>query len=184
VIAANGKVDRWHGEDLYGLDHLVELAVRLKPDYPDVGIVICFWDFQPQNNEALDALLEKTASRGVEENILFNTTAGLFVPVLDVADLFVRPTNTDGDANSIREALYLGVPCVASNAVERPNGTILFSTRDIDDFETKVRTALASSGREHNEPKPLEMDQRRAKSYVALLKAFADGAPMVGVTEQ
>ncbi|MEK6630448.1 MAG: glycosyltransferase, partial [Acidobacteriota bacterium] len=33
--------------------------------------------------------------------------------VIRSADVFVRPTLADGDAISVREALVMGVPCVA-----------------------------------------------------------------------
>ena len=40
--------------------------------------------------------------------------------MLRLTDVLLKPTNTDGDAISVREALYLGVPVVASDVVERP----------------------------------------------------------------
>ncbi|MCB9849361.1 MAG: glycosyltransferase family 4 protein [Phycisphaerales bacterium] len=145
VIAANGKVNVHRGEDMYGLDHLVELASRLSDDYPNLGIVICFWDHLPKDEDALQALRNRAAELGVADRILFQTKPGRLMPVLAEADLFVRPTNTDGDANSIREALYLGVPTIASDVVERPDGTVLFPTRDLDAFESAVRKSLANT---------------------------------------
>lgn len=180
LIAANGKVNWCKGEDLYGLDHLVELAGRLKPDYPRIGIVICFWDHQSQDQSYLDRLRERAAQLGVTDNLLFNTQNGVFVPVLQEADVFVRPTNTDGDAVSVREALFIGIPTVASDAVARPDGTILFRTRDLDEFVAAVRSALASGG-EGGQPrrtKPNPEDQRRIEAYLDLLSASAEGGPL------
>src|SRR6185503_3437392 len=59
VIAANGKVYWYEGQDLYGLDHLVDLAARLKPDYPDIGIVVCFWEHAPADEPYLNKLRRK-----------------------------------------------------------------------------------------------------------------------------
>jgi glycosyltransferase involved in cell wall biosynthesis len=178
VIAANGKVHWYEGQDLYGLDHLVDLAARLKPDYPDIGVAVCFWEHAPADEPYLNELRRKAAAQGVEGNLLFNTRKGSFVPVLEAADLFVRPTNTDGDAVSIREALYLGVPAVASDAVERPDGSILFRTRDVDDFEAKVRAALKSApGRDERVRGGLTAeDGARIEAYLSLLAAAAGGA--------
>ena len=50
----------------------------------------------------------------------FHVKEGPFIPVLRLTDVLLKPTNTDGDAISVREALYLGVPVVASDVVERP----------------------------------------------------------------
>ena len=146
VIAANGKISRYDGEDLYGLDLLVELAARLKPDHPKVGIVVCFWDHGPDDEAGLDALLARARELGVADHVLFQTKPGLFVPVLAQANVFVRPTNTDGDANSVREAIYLGVPAIASDVVARPEGTVLFRSRDPDDLLAKVEHTLGVDG--------------------------------------
>jgi glycosyltransferase involved in cell wall biosynthesis len=147
LIAANGKISFYQGEDLYGLDLLIELAIQLKPDYPNLGIVFFFSDFSGNNQAYLDKLLAKAERSGVEKNLFFNIGGGPFLPVIKVADLFVRPTNTDGDANSIREALYLGVPVVASDAVERPEKVILFKSRNIDHFVRQTRLALAEKSK-------------------------------------
>jgi len=58
------------------------------------------------------------------------------------SEVFVRPTNLDGDAISIREALYFGVPSVASGVVARPRECILFKSRDIKDFTLKTKDVL------------------------------------------
>jgi len=179
VIAANGKVDSWEGEDLYGLDLLVDLAARLKPEYPDIGIIVCFWDHPPEDQPMLDKLNSMARAKGVDQNIFFNTKKGLFVPVIERADLFVRPTNTDGDANSIREALHFGVPVVASDVVERPEGTILFRTRDMDDFEAKTREALRTLTREPCGPSSEANNamRERIKAYVDFLWDLAGTKP-------
>jgi glycosyltransferase involved in cell wall biosynthesis len=57
--------------------------------------------------------------------------------------LFVRPTITDGDSVSVRECLHLGVPVVASDAVPRPGGCLLFGSRDQQAMEHLVMSVLA-----------------------------------------
>lgn len=174
IIAANGKVDWYRGEDLYGLDHLLELAARLKPDYPNIGVVVCMWNHLPGDDEYIQRLRSEAQRRGVSDAVLFNTRSGVFVPVLAEADVFIRPTNTDGDANSVREGLYLGVPTLASDAVERPAGTILFRTRDVNDMEAKVRTALERCGRVDRPSPQLPPDDRaRIDRYLDLLETLA-----------
>jgi glycosyltransferase involved in cell wall biosynthesis len=61
-----------------------------------------------------------------------------FYPILARSHLFLRPTNTDGDAISIRESLYYKIPVIASNVVDRPEGTILFKNRDIQELYKKT----------------------------------------------
>ena len=52
--------------------------------------------------------------------------------------VFVRPTYRDGDSISVREAMLLGVPVVASNVGTRPEGTILFEAGDVNGLVEKM----------------------------------------------
>lgn len=73
---------------------------------------------------------------------------GMFVdehapPVIARASVFIRPTRTDGDAVSVREALAFGVRVVASDAAPRPSGVRLHRTGDAESLIAAVRGALA-----------------------------------------
>lgn len=61
------------------------------------------------------------------------------------ASIFVRPTLTDGDSIAVREALALGKRVVASDAVARPSGCVIFRTRDVSDLREKLTQASAMS---------------------------------------
>ncbi len=61
------------------------------------------------------------------------------------ASVFVRPTLTDGDSVALREALALGKRVVASDAVPRPAGCLLFRSGDVD----ALRSALATAEQTH-----------------------------------
>ena len=158
------------GYDLYGLDMMVELAARLKPDYPELGIGICAWGHDPQNEAYLEKLQQRVNELGIQDNVFFNKEKGLFVPLLFKADVSLRPTYSDGDANSLREALYLGVPSVASDATERPPGCYLFKNRDLDDFEAKTREALEKGVREDQDQQQGTRNLTRGDLYLEFLK--------------
>jgi glycosyltransferase involved in cell wall biosynthesis len=64
--------------------------------------------------------------------------------VMRRANLFVRPTYFDGDASSVREALAMGVPVVASDTDHRPAGVLLFRRGDARDLADKIALALAN----------------------------------------
>ena len=57
--------------------------------------------------------------------------------------MFVRATLADGDSTSVREALSLGVPVVASDIGTRPAGAILFPPGDVEEMLSKVELAMA-----------------------------------------
>lgn len=141
VISANAfKISFYNNQDLYGIDMCVDLCANLKREYPKIGFVFCLPDIG--DYEYFNKIKQRIKESGIEENFFFQTKPCQFYPILMKSDVFVRPTNTDGDAVSLREALYFKIPSVASNAVPRPEGTILFKSRDIDDFILKVKDVL------------------------------------------
>ena len=66
--------------------------------------------------------------------------------IIREADLFVRTTLYDGDASSVREALALGVPVVASRTDFRPAGPTLFTPGDPDSLHAALVETLAVGG--------------------------------------
>jgi hypothetical protein len=175
LIAANGRV-AWHGtEDLYGLDLLVGLAERLAPDHPRLGIVVCFWDHAPEDQARVDALRARAEAAGVADRILLHTPRSLFLPLLAEARLFVRPTRTDGDANSVREAHYLGVPAIASDAAPRAAWVRTFRSGDLDDFERAVRAELAAPAPPRGTPRLAPEDEERVARYLGFVETLAAG---------
>lgn len=171
LVAANGKVDWYEGTDLYGLDHLIEMTGRLKTRYPDIGLTVSFWDHLPEDAPQLTSLLRRAKQLGVRDSVLMHTAPWPFVPVLAKADLFIRPTVTDGDANSVREALYLGVPTMASDVVTRPEGTIVFRTRDLEDLIAKADELLARPPA--RVPRPQAIDMGRVEWYLDTLERLS-----------
>jgi glycosyltransferase involved in cell wall biosynthesis len=138
VISANAyAIIKYRGQDLYGIDMCIDLCAALQKDYPRIGVVFCL----PRVGDvpAFNELKRRVSESGAGDNFLFHTRPGQFYPVLMKSAIFVRPTNTDGDAVSLREALYLKVPSVASDASPRPAGTVLFRSRDIQDFIARVK---------------------------------------------
>ena len=66
--------------------------------------------------------------------------------IIRESDVFVRTTLYDGDASSVREALALGVPVVASRTAFRPTGPILFPPGDPDGLHAALVETLAVGG--------------------------------------
>jgi glycosyltransferase involved in cell wall biosynthesis len=145
LLMANGTVVFYRGEDLYGLDLLVELIRALKPVYSKVGLVCPLRPFSGGAERAYWTNLQaQVESYGLTEDVCW-VTDGIPVvyPLMRQSDLFIRPTNTDGDAVSVREALYFRTPVVASDASPRPQGTVLFRNRDVGDLILQVKRILS-----------------------------------------
>lgn len=141
IVSANAcKIVFYHGCDLYGIDMCIDLCVNLKRDYPRMGFVFCLPHIG--EHEYFKKMEQRILRRGIDNNFFFNTKPSQLYPIIMKSDVFVRPSSTDGDAVSIREALYFKVPTVASDVVPRPAGTILFGNRDSDDFSSKAKNIL------------------------------------------
>ena len=64
--------------------------------------------------------------------------------ILGEADVFARTTLYDGDASSVREALALGVPVVASRTDFRPDGVVVFPPGDAEALRVALVETLAA----------------------------------------
>lgn len=136
IISANSSnMNFYKGQDLYGIDMCVELCSRLSENY-DVGFIYCIT--RVTDPEYLNKLKDKIKSLEIQDKFLFITEKIEFWPILSKSDIFVRPTNTDSYGVSIAEAIFMSVPSIASNVCRRPEGTIEFECRNIDDLYDKV----------------------------------------------
>ncbi len=141
VICANAfQIVFYNGEDLYGIDLSVQLCTELKKYFPKIGFVFSLPNIGEE--DYFREIKQKIADDNITENFLFITGSYEFYPILMKAQVFLRPTNTDGDATSLREALYFKVPSVASDVFPRPQGTVLFENRDISDLTIQVKHVL------------------------------------------
>jgi glycosyltransferase involved in cell wall biosynthesis len=123
----------------YGFDLLVDAMARLREHHPDVGCVVM--GTGEQSAEAARQVVEKD----LREHILLagDVDHDTCLALMSASDVFVRPTLEDGDSISVREALELKVPVVASQVGTRPPGAILFHPGDVEDLLSKLECALA-----------------------------------------
>lgn len=144
ILVANAyRLVFWHGNiDLYGVDMCIDLLHRLKEKYPHIGLVFALADDsgEPEYFERIKNCIQEY---NLNDNVFFMTGQRELWPLFRRADLMLRPTCTDGDALSIREALFFHTPTLASDIVERPEGTVVFKNRDGDDLYEKAYTMLS-----------------------------------------
>ena len=124
-----------NNQDLYGIDLLIEVAIRLKKDQLNYKIIFVIAS-TTKNKEMLRNYKEIIIKNKIESFIKLVVQPISFVKLIMNSDLVIRATNSDGDAISIREALYFQKPVIASNIVKRPEGVVVFKNRDVDDLFT------------------------------------------------
>ncbi len=144
VILANGAPIVYDdGRDLYGIDMTLDLVDELRQTWPNLGVVWYMLRFTGWSSAYEAQVRRAVRDRGLTDHWLFAEPSGEMYPVFNLVDLFVRPTCSDGDAVSIREALHFRVPTVASDAAPRPEGTLVFGSRDQQAYTNLVRQTLS-----------------------------------------
>ncbi len=177
LILANGApIVYQDGRDLYGIDMTIELADRLRERWPKIGVVWYVLKFPGWSPSYLERMSAEVGRRGLGAHWLFAEPTGEMYPVFRDSQVFVRPTCSDGDAVSIREALHFGVPTVASDAAPRPEGTIVFRSRDTGDFKTKVEGVLDRMGVERERRVGPSMSDAVADEIALLKRAISESA--------
>jgi glycosyltransferase involved in cell wall biosynthesis len=122
----------------YGFELLVNAVERLKQTYPTVG---CLVMGTGEDREQASALV---ANKGLSDAIALcgDLHHELCLVLMARSAAFVRPTFRDGDSISVREAVALGVPVVASNVGTRPDGVRLFEAGDVDGLVERLDGVL------------------------------------------
>jgi len=133
-----------NGQDLYGLD-ICCWAVKHLCD-KDKRYFLVFVIVKCDSPHILEAYRDCIHKHNLDDNILLLVQPCSFVRLISQSDIVLRASNTDGDSITVREALSLGVPVIASDCVERPEGTILFNNRDSEDL-AKIIEQTAKAGK-------------------------------------
>lgn len=161
LIVGNGGIgNQYEGVDLYGADLCVDLFIELAKDNKNYGFLYAITHIV--DPKYLETLKGKLAMHGLEKHFLFIEEKMPLYPLIHLASLFVRPTASDGDAISVREALYFGTPVVTSDVVHRPDGVQLFENRNLQAFKEACLIAL-------HETKDLMQFKKQQEQYVEQL---------------
>ncbi len=112
LISADHIMIRY-GKDIYGLDAAIERIAQLKNQYPDVGLLMAL----AASNDVryMHLLYQRMRQLDCAEHIYILQNQKELWPLFKQADIFIRPTLSDGASISIEEALYFNVAVVASN---------------------------------------------------------------------
>jgi glycosyltransferase involved in cell wall biosynthesis len=154
----------------YGLDGALEAVRALaSSSLPRIGFVAVLTRYGIPALE--DALETQAVSEGLSGHVLIARDLPDFTALLARSDAFLRPALVDGDSISVREALQLGVPAVASDTPFRPAGTVVFRKGDPGDMAAKLGEALASGRRD-----PTAAREESARSLWALLEVYSSVA--------
>lgn len=125
-------------EPEYSLELQIDSLPRIREQHPSAGLAII-------GSGSLDAALrERIAASPVQDHILLCGDVphqGTLAAIRHAAAL-LRPTQYDGDSLSVREALAMGTPVLASDTGMRPAGVTLLRSLDTGELSRGVLAVL------------------------------------------
>jgi glycosyltransferase involved in cell wall biosynthesis len=130
----------YKGVDLYRFDLLAKALVESRLKNVNMGLVTLV--SQTVNLSAREKVYALRRDLGLEKHWLILENFGSAIPVYLRCSAFIRPTMSDGDSMSVRECLDLGIPVIASDAVPRPDGCILFSSGELGSLVASIEHLL------------------------------------------
>jgi len=120
----------YKGKDIYGIEEVLTLAKSFT-EY--------LWILADPSGEYSKLLPDKVIYR---KNIYIISEQHDFIPIINLSDVYVRNTNTDGDSVSVKEALFLGKNCLATNIIDRPKGCITYNIGDLHSQINKLKKVV------------------------------------------
>ncbi len=160
LLCANAyKLVQFEGRDLYGLDQCIEVAKLAKKHNLKISIIFVIGTMD--KNDSLFKFYEnEIKNHSLGEIIKIYPNSLSFVNLIQRCDIVLRPTLSDGDALTVREALFFKKPVIASDVVNRPKGSILYKSNNVPDLFQEIENALQKL----NSESPI-MDESESSSY-------------------
>jgi glycosyltransferase involved in cell wall biosynthesis len=132
-------------ESEYDLALQITSMTQIRRTSPTAGLVII-------GSGSLEADLRRLiASEPAGKHVLLcgDVPHAVTLRVLSQSDVFLRTTHYDGDSVSVREALQLGIPVLATDNGMRPRGVHLISASNKEALSDAV-ARLVAAGRVHD----------------------------------
>lgn len=135
-------------EPEYDLFTQIKALQQISAEFPEAGLMVV-------GSGSLQGQLHDAA--GSNPNILLagDVEPAVTLHLINQADMLVRTTQYDGDAISVREALFLDTPVIATDNGMRPDGVHLVPVGDSSALSDQIRW-LARREKAQKEPKPTD----------------------------
>jgi glycosyltransferase involved in cell wall biosynthesis len=146
VVAAYRLTLDDHRRTIYGLETAIAAfawAARARPEL-QLAVFLATAPASRRERELLRTLIESVEDEHIRKRVAVFCGEPL-PPAFPFTAVYLRPTLTDGDAVSIREAVDAGVTVVASDVVRRPAGVVTVGL-DVCAWQAAIVEALERAG--------------------------------------
>jgi glycosyltransferase involved in cell wall biosynthesis len=153
--------------DIYGSQYIIPLLKR----FQDKNIGFCLCISQIKNMKSFAIFQKDLKDNGLDQMVLIlvNIISNGSV-IWRESDVFLRPTLTDSEAISIKEALFYNIPVIASNVCNRPSEVIVYSTNNVDDLFAKMDYLLNNLQSITQKLKGRNQDERYERKSITLIR--------------
>lgn len=156
-------------EDEYDLFMQIDAMENILDEFPNAGLIIV------GSGSLHERLAAAIATKAYAKNIFLagDVEHAVTLHLINDADILLRTTKFDGDAISVREALYLETPVIATDNGMRPGGLNLITIGDRDALVDAIKT-VAKLPPSKKSPKP--PDNENILEIVNLYKEILQSA--------
>jgi glycosyltransferase involved in cell wall biosynthesis len=152
-------------EPEYDLQLQIEAMDPIRQRFPKAGLVII------GSGSLEQQLREKISEKPYSEAVLLSGDVphAETLRAISESNLFLRTTHYDGDSVSVREALHIGVPVIATDNGMRPEGVHLIPPRDVAALNSAIAERLTNGKTNGNgRRKPRAADERNIEAVFEL----------------
>jgi glycosyltransferase involved in cell wall biosynthesis len=148
----------------YGLPLQIEVLGLVRQKFPQAGLVMI------GSGSLEEELRQRIAAQSYAEHIMLcgDVEHSVTVRVIAESDLMLRTTVYDGDSVSVREALHLGTPVIATDNAMRPEGVELITSLDLNALHQAIEKRLTQ-----DEPQSFNGDNGQ-QNIEAVLKLYQE----------
>lgn len=164
------SISGWY--ELYGTQDLIAAVRTLRETHLRLGVVLMVKS--GGDGEFRAGLLDQLDKTGLSDAVLVREDESAVFPILRRADAFVRTPRHEGDAISVREALAVGTPVVASAVGFRPSGVASYRPADSADLAATLGDTLARRTRSDRDRADTDEGEENLRFLLAAYRRLAD----------
>jgi glycosyltransferase involved in cell wall biosynthesis len=150
-------------EPEYDLPIQIEVLDLIHKRFPNAGLVIV------GSGSLEEELRDRISSKPYAKDILLcgDVPHAVTLRAIAESDVFLRTTLYDGDSISVREALHIGVPVVATDNGMRPEGIHLVPSCDLAALHEAIEERLIQS---NSRKSPGEADEHNLEAVLQVYR--------------